>query len=62
MNEYEVTVREGEARKTFLVEAETHAAATDAAELETDAEILNVRFVRALGFSCRQRGAAPGRP
>lgn len=60
MNEYEVTVsNEGRERKLTL-EAETAAEARDRAEDETEADVIQVRFIRALTFSCRMRGPAPG--
>ena len=60
MNEYEVTVSiEGDVRK-LSVEAETAVQARDRAEDETEADVIQVRFVRALTFSCRMRGTPIG--
>ena len=60
MNEYEVTVcTEGNVRK-LTIEAETALQARDRAEDETEADVLEVRFVRALTFSCRMRGRQVG--
>ena len=56
MNEYVVTLRIGERQWTQTVEAETAARARDALEDARDAEIISVKFVRALSFSCRIRG------
>jgi hypothetical protein len=57
MNEYEVTVSsEGGVRKLTL-EAESASQARDRAEDETEADVVQVRFVRALTFSCRMRGS-----
>lgn len=60
MNEYEVTVSsEGRMRK-LTVEAETAVQARDRAEDDTEADVTQVRFVRALTFSCRTRGGPVG--
>jgi hypothetical protein len=59
MNEYEVTLNEDDGReRKIVVEAETAVRARDQAEDETGAEAFQVRFVRALAFSCRMRGAS----
>jgi hypothetical protein len=56
MNEYLVTLRIGELQWTKTVQAETAARARDDVENTHDAEIISVKFVRALGFSGRIRG------
>ncbi len=59
MNEYEVTLQEDDGRQRLLmVEAETAARARDQAEDEAGVEVIQVRFVRALAFSCRIRGTS----
>ncbi len=58
MNEYRVTVTQAGAERDIVVEAETAARAHDRAEDETGLDVVAVRFVRALGFSCRQRGSS----
>lgn len=62
MNEYEVTVRDDNNERKLTLEAETAAQARDRAEDETGADVVHVRFVRALTFSCRMRGGPGGRP
>jgi hypothetical protein len=59
MNEYEVTISEddGHERK-IIIEAETASRANDLAEDKTGVEVIQVRFLRAMGFSCRIRGAS----
>lgn len=56
MNEYAVTLADdnGTCREITLL-AETAAAARDAAEETADDEVIAVRFVRAVTFSCRTR-------
>lgn len=56
MNEYEVTVSADSGVRKFTIEAETALQARDHAEDETEAEVVQVRFLRALTFSCRIRG------
>lgn len=59
MNEYEVTVMEDDGREhRIVVEAETAVRARDQVEDESGAEVAQVRFVRALTFSCRIRGGS----
>ena len=59
MNEYEVTVSEDDGReRKIIVEADTAVRARDQAEDETGSEAVQVRFLRALAFSCRMRGAS----
>lgn len=59
MNEYEVTVSEDDSReRKIIVGAETAARAHDHVEDETGADAVQVRFLRALGFSCRMRGVS----
>ena len=56
MNEYLVKVDEAGEIVERLVEAPTAAAARDQTEEESDGDIVAVKLVRVLGFSCRQRG------
>jgi hypothetical protein len=56
MHEYQVTIVENGEQRCLTVEAATAAQARAAVEDSTDAEILAIKFTRALGFSCRQRG------
>lgn len=60
MNEYEVTVSSEGREHRLTIEAETAAQARDRAEDESEADVVHVRFVRALTFSCRMRGPTPG--
>ncbi len=60
MNEYEVTVSSEDGVRKLTLEAETASQARDRAEDETEAEVVQVRFVRALTFSCRMRGGQAG--
>ncbi len=53
MNEYEVTVSTSAGERVLTLEAETASQARDRAEDETEADVVQVRFVRALTFSCR---------
>jgi hypothetical protein len=62
MNEYEVTLSHAGRTRKLTLEAETASQARDRAEVETEADVVQVRFVRALTFSCRMRGAPGGRP
>ena len=57
MNEYFVTLQDGARQWTQTVEAATAARARDALD-GRNTEIISVKFVRALGFSCRIRGTA----
>ena len=59
MNEYEITVRDHGRERTLTVIAETAARARMQAEDEAD--VVAVRFVRAVSFGCHIRGAAPRR-
>ena len=59
MNEYEVTVSQAGRTRKLTLEAETASQARDRAEVETEADVVQVRFVRALTFSCRMRGLPP---
>ena len=61
MNEYEVTVNAESGVRKLTLEAETASEARDQAEEETEADVVQVRFVRALTFSCRMRGGPPGK-
>jgi len=56
MNEYEVTVSIDGAERKLIVEAATAAGARDQTEDRTKTEVLKVKFLRAIGFSCRIRG------
>ena len=58
MNEYRIVYQLDGQRIEQRVEAETIAAATH--QISADAEIIESKFVRAIGFSCRARGN-PGR-
>jgi len=59
MNEYEVTLTEADRNEhKIIVEAESAIRARDQAEDESGEEVLQVRFLRALTFSCRVRGAS----
>lgn len=62
MNEYAITLADyhGTRREMTLL-AETAAAARDAAEETADDEVVAVRFVRAVTFSCRTRDGRAGR-
>ncbi len=55
MNEYRVTLGEGAARREITVTAATAAAARARAEEETGEDVVALRFVRAIGVSCRVR-------
>ena len=56
MNEYVVTLTgDDDERREVTLLAETAAEARDVAEEMTDGEVLAVRFVRAVTFSCRTR-------
>lgn len=56
MNEYVVTLAgDDDERREVTLLAETAAEARDAAEEMADGEVLAVRFVRAVTFSCRTR-------
>lgn len=55
MNEYEVTVSLEGVERNLIVDAETALQARDRAEEETEADVVQVRFIRALTFSCRIR-------
>lgn len=57
MNDYRVTFERDGRVETRLVTAATAKAA--AADLPEDADVLEVRFERARGFSCRARGTTP---
>ncbi|MDA0823088.1 MAG: hypothetical protein O3C28_11785 [Proteobacteria bacterium] len=57
MNEYEITISEEGIERTLIVEAETAAQARDLAEDLSGEEVVKVRFVRAISFSCRTRGS-----
>ena len=59
MNEYEVTVSQAGRTRKLTLEAETASQARERAEDETEADVVQVRFVRALTFSCRMRGLPP---
>ena len=59
MNEYEVTVSQAGRTRKLTLEAETASQARERAEDETEADVVQVRFVRALTFSCRMRGSPP---
>jgi hypothetical protein len=54
MNEYNVTVRENDNVRVLLITAETLARARD--QLPDDTDVIDIKFVRATGFSCRPRG------
>ncbi|MFT4581474.1 MAG: hypothetical protein ACI915_004637 [Gammaproteobacteria bacterium] len=56
MNEYEVTIIEDGIERMLTVEAQTAARARDQGEDLSGEEVVKVRFVRAIGFSCRTRG------
>ncbi len=59
MNEYEVTLAEGvRNERKMIVEAESAIRARDQAEDKSGEEVLQVRFLRALTFSCRIRGVS----
>jgi len=62
VNEYAVTLADdhGERREITLL-AETAAGARDAAEEAVDDEVIAVRFVRAVTFSCRTRDGRAAR-
>ncbi len=62
MNEYLVTLADdGDGRREVTLLAESAAAAREAAEETTDDEVVAVRFVRAVTFSCRTRDGRPVR-
>ncbi|MGE0487149.1 MAG: hypothetical protein AB7Q81_23555 [Gammaproteobacteria bacterium] len=55
MNAYEVRLRTAGGERSITVEAETAAAARDAVEATHDDEIVAVRLLHVLSFSCRVR-------
>ncbi|MEQ8495876.1 MAG: hypothetical protein RLW61_23985 [Gammaproteobacteria bacterium] len=61
MNEYVVTLDDGCGQRELTLLAETATAARDAAEVAHDAEVVAVRFVRAVTFSCRTRDGSARR-
>jgi hypothetical protein len=61
VNEYVVTLVDGSGQRELALLAATAAAAREAAEELHDAEVVAVRFVRALSASCRIRDGRPAR-
>ena len=60
VNEYCITRSEHGIETTCIVESETAAGAREQIEDHVDAEVIAVKFVRALSFSCRMRtGGTP---
>ena len=61
MNEYVVILADGAESHERTLLARNAAAARKLAEEAHDAEVVAVRFVRALTFSCRTRAGLPPR-
>ena len=55
MNDYAVTLRDANGERVVTLAAATAAAAHEQAEDEFDAEIVAIRLLRVLSFSCRVR-------
>ena len=55
MNDYAVTLRDANGERVVTLAAATAAAARLQAEDEFDAEIVAIRLLRVLSFSCRVR-------
>jgi hypothetical protein len=55
VNEYRITLSEHGIETTCIVESETAAGARQQIENDADADVIAVKFVRALSFSCRMR-------
>jgi len=61
VNEYEVTIVEGDQQRRETVMAASVNAARDEVEERCDGEVTAVRFVRAASFSCAIRDGRGGR-
>lgn len=60
VNEYRITLSDHGIETTRIVESETAAGAREQIENNADADVIAVKFVRALTFSCRTRtGGTP---
>jgi hypothetical protein len=59
MNEYRVTLLRDEREEVVTILAETAALAAAACDPETD--VIEVKFLRSVGFSCRIRGTGQRR-
>ncbi|MSR14919.1 MAG: hypothetical protein EXR86_10230 [Gammaproteobacteria bacterium] len=59
MNEYRVRILEGATEREQLVLAETALEVQE--QFSVDAEIIEIKFLRAVSFSCRQRGGVTRR-
>jgi hypothetical protein len=61
MNEYQVTIIENRQQRCLTVLAASAALAREQVEDDSDGEVTEVRFVRALSFSCAIRDGSGAR-